>query len=73
VEVNDASFKYEDIYIRGYDTVAALRSGLRSYFAFYNDERPHQSLGYRTPAAVYRGMRVEGANERVAKNRRFLV
>jgi len=67
------SVKYEDIYIRGYDTVAALRSGLRSYFAFYNDERPHQSLGYRTPAAVYRGMRVEGANERVAKNRRFLV
>ena len=29
------------------------------YFAFYNDERPHQSLGYRALAAVYRGTKVE--------------
>ena len=49
------SVKYEDIYIRGYDTVPGLHHGLASYFAFYNDERPHQSLDYRTPAAVYRG------------------
>ena len=49
------SVKYEDIYIQGYDTVPGLHRGLASYFAFYNDERPHQSLGYRTPAAVYRG------------------
>jgi putative transposase len=51
--------KYEDIYIQGYDTVAGLHRGLARYFAFYNDERPHQSLGYRTPAAVYRGTEVE--------------
>ena len=50
--------KYEDIYIQGYDTVPALHRGLARYFAFYNDERPHQSLGYRTPAAVYRGTKV---------------
>ena len=49
------SVKYEDIYIQGYDTVPGLQRGLARYFAFYNDERPHQSLGYRTPAAVYRG------------------
>ena len=49
------SVKYEDIYIRGYDAVPELHLGLARYFAFYNDERPHQSLGYRTPAAVYRG------------------
>ena len=49
------SVKYEDIYIRGYETVPELQRGLARYFAFYNDERPHQSLGYRTPAAVYRG------------------
>ncbi|MDB5349120.1 MAG: Integrase [Planctomycetota bacterium] len=49
------SVKYEDIYIQGYDTVPGLHRGLARYFAFYNDERPHQSLGYRTPAAVYRG------------------
>jgi putative transposase len=53
------SVKYEDIYIQGYDTVPGLHHGLARYFAFYNDERPHQSLGYRTPAAVYRGTKVE--------------
>jgi putative transposase len=46
--------KYEDIYIRGYESVPELHRGLGGYFGFYNDERPHQSLGYRTPAAVYR-------------------
>jgi putative transposase len=46
--------KYEDIYIRGYETVAELLQGLTRYFAFYNQERIHQSLGYETPAEVYR-------------------
>ncbi len=45
--------KYEDVYLRGYEAVPDLEGGLRRYFAFYNGERPHQSLGYRTPAAVY--------------------
>jgi len=48
------SVKYEDIYIRGYDTVSELHRGLVRYLGFYNDERLHQSLDYRTPAAVYR-------------------
>ena len=47
--------KYEDIYIRGYETVAGLLGGLIQYFVFYNQERLHQSLGYETPAEVYRG------------------
>ena len=51
------SVKYEDIYIQGYETVPQLRRGLGRYFAFYNDERLHQSLGYRTPAAIYREAR----------------
>ncbi len=46
--------KYEDIYIRCYETVAELLQGLTRYFAFYNQERIHQSLGYETPAEVYR-------------------
>jgi putative transposase len=50
------SVKYEDIYIRGYETVSELLRGLSRYFAFYNDERLHQSLDYRTPATVYRGI-----------------
>jgi putative transposase len=45
--------KYEDIYLKDYDSVMALDVGLSSYFRFYNHERPHQSLGYRTPAEVH--------------------
>lgn len=47
------SVKYEDIYIKEYDTVPVLATGLDDYFQFYNDERPHQSLGYLTPADVH--------------------
>src|SRR3954462_14239363 len=54
------SVKYEDIYIRGYESVPELQRGLGRYFGFYNDERLHQSLGYRTPAAVYRGVGITG-------------
>jgi putative transposase len=45
--------KYEHLYLHEYATVAAVRQGLNGYFQFYNAERPHQSLGYRTPAAVH--------------------
>lgn len=51
------SVKYEDLYRRGYETVPQLGQGLGRYFAFYNEERPHQSLDYRTPAQVYRARR----------------
>ena len=47
------SVKHEDVYLKGYATVAELTRGLAEYFAFYNDERPHQSLGNWTPNAVY--------------------
>ena len=47
------SLKYEDVYIRDYQTVMELSVGLVTYFQFYNYERPHQSLGDRTPAMVY--------------------
>ena len=58
MEGNDASFKYEDLYLRGYESVPDLQRGLWRYFGFYNEERPHQALGYRTPGAVYREGRV---------------
>lgn len=47
------SLKYEDIYLKDYETVPALHSGLAAYFTFYNEERPHQSLDYRVPADVF--------------------
>ena len=43
------SVKHEDVYLKGYATVGELMVGLAEYFAFYNGERPHQSLGYQTP------------------------
>jgi putative transposase len=48
------SVKYEDIYIKDYELVSELVSGLTAYFRFYDEDRPHQSLDYRTPAEVYR-------------------
>lgn len=45
--------KYEDIYLKGYETMAQAQMGLGSYFRFYNHERFHQGLSYQTPAAVY--------------------
>jgi len=45
--------KYEDIYLKGYESVPALTAGLDDYFQLYNYERPHQSLGYQTPADVH--------------------
>jgi putative transposase len=50
--------KYEDIYLHGYEGALDLRRGLQRYFPFYNGERMHQSLDYRTPAAVYGDGRV---------------
>jgi len=47
--------KYEDIYLKDYATVPDLITGLTRYFTFYNQERFHQSLGYRTPAEVHFG------------------
>ena len=48
------SVKYDDIYLKGYATMGELLVGLSEYFVFYNSERPHQSLGQKTPDVVYR-------------------
>jgi putative transposase len=47
------SVKYEEVYPRDYEGMKDAQRGLGEYFPFYNEERPHQALGYRTPAAVY--------------------
>jgi putative transposase len=47
------SVKYEDVYLRAYETPAALRAGLTRYFDFYNTRRRHNALDRRTPDAVY--------------------
>lgn len=45
--------KYEEVYLHDYQTVRQARDGLARYFRFYNTERPHSSLHYRTPQEVY--------------------
>ena len=52
------SLKYEEVYLNAYDGREA-RAGIGAYIAFYNQRRPHQALGYRTPMAVWRtGLRL---------------
>ena len=53
--------KYEDVYLKGYESMPALLLGLTDYFLFYNEERPHQSLGYKTPEVVYQTAKGGGA------------
>ena len=45
--------KYENIYLRAYETGTQLRRGLTEYFDFYNTRRTHQALDYQTPDDVY--------------------
>ena len=47
------SLKYEEVYLTDYESVTEARVGIGRYFRFYNQERLHQSLDYRTPAAIY--------------------
>jgi putative transposase len=47
------SVKYEDIYLRAYDSASSVRTGLNRYFNFYNSRRPHSSLDGQTPDQVY--------------------
>lgn len=53
--------KHEDVYLNGYATMGDLTVGLTRYFAFYNEERPHQSLNYQTPDVVYASGKGGGA------------
>ena len=47
------SVKYEEVYLRAYDSVSDARASLGRYLEFYNSRRPHSSLGARTPEQAY--------------------
>ncbi len=47
------SVKYEDVYLRGYETCKETIDGLSRYFPFYNNQRPHQALGYKVPYEIH--------------------
>jgi putative transposase len=46
------SLKYEEVYLRDYETVFEAREQIAKYCVFYNTKRPHQSLGYHTPLEI---------------------
>ena len=47
--------KYEVVYLKAYASASEARRELGAYFRYYNNQRPHQALGYRTPAEVFPG------------------
>ena len=54
--------KYEEVYLKAYQDGRDARIGIGDYFSFYNTERPHQALGYRTPAQVFTSTPVEATS-----------
>jgi len=56
------SVKYEEVYLKAYQDGTDARVGLGNYFHFYNTERPHQALGYLTPAEAFTSIPVEATN-----------
>ena len=49
-----AEVRYEDVYLKGYSNPTELRKGLKNYFIFYNERRPHQALVYKSPMEIHR-------------------
>ena len=52
-------YGHGEVYLKAYESVAEARAGIGAYLRFYNSERPHQTLDYRTPAQVFE----EGRNQ----------
>ena len=50
------SVKYEDVYIKQYETPRDARAGIREYMRYYNEVRLHQGLEYRAPYKIYRSL-----------------
>ncbi len=61
--------KYEEVYLKAYSGGHEAKVGIDNYFRFYNNQRPHQALGYRTPAEVFNGGLAASTKE--AKERRW--
>jgi putative transposase len=60
--------KYEEVYLKAYQDSLEARVSMGNYFRFYNNERPHQALCYRTPAEVYSSITVESYNGHVLES-----
>ena len=68
------SIKYEEVFLHAYDPVFAAKSGIAKYLDFYNQERPHSSLGKQTPDEAYAPAlwrRVDDATNALSKSCAF--
>ena len=63
------SVKYEEVYLKSYEQGVDAYNGLRTYFVFYNNERPHQSLEYKTPSVIYFGKSAKNILSARSENR----
>ena len=63
VERSWRTVKYEEVYLKAYVNASEASRELGAYFRFYNNQRPHQSLNYRTPAEVFHGAIIAPAEE----------
>ena len=60
------TIKYEDLFLKGYEAVTALKSGIRSFVEYYNNRRLHESLSYEVPESIYDQRRKEYCGKKVA-------
>lgn len=58
------TLKYEDIHLSSYETVSELRAGIGAFIRYYNEERPHQALKYKTPYEIYFGKKSKAVTHR---------
>ena len=63
--------KYEEVYLKAYASAGEARRELGAYFRFYNDQRPHQALGYRTPGEVFSEGQAPQNEESTVRNASF--
>ena len=54
------SLKYEEVFLKAYGSVKEARGGIGAWLTFYNDVRPHQALGYRTPREIFENPQARG-------------
>ncbi|PKB79913.1 MAG: hypothetical protein BZY88_11040 [SAR202 cluster bacterium Io17-Chloro-G9] len=59
--------KYEEVYLNAYSNGREAKDGLEAYFHFFNTQRPHQALGYRTPADVFSGDSVQSDEQSIER------
>src|SRR3954464_13602347 len=62
IELVWRGLKYQEVFIKAYGSVIEARRGIGGWLSFYNEERPHRALGYRTPRGVFDGEACEAVD-----------